>query len=177
MRSITAYFRLGGFLAVIMFVTRIFEDGGWPLFLFIAFVVLIIIGLVLSRTKPSKVPTSIHTPTAREKRAVTTPKPIPNHPVHRVNSAPTRPVSIDQALASLPPWLIERSGSLFYTGREAFAGRRQLYLLGLNPGGDPDLQRQRSEEPTSELQSLMRITYAVFCMKNKNKTKTSGAGR
>src|SRR3546814_6098971 len=28
----------------------------------------------------------------------------------------------------------------------------------------------RSEEHTSELQSLMRISYAVFCLKNKNKT-------
>src|SRR3546814_8800139 len=27
----------------------------------------------------------------------------------------------------------------------------------------------RSEEQTSELQSLMRITYAVFCLKKKNK--------
>src|SRR3546814_5039174 len=27
----------------------------------------------------------------------------------------------------------------------------------------------RSEEPTSELQSLMRISYAVFCLKNKTK--------
>src|SRR3546814_4681604 len=27
---------------------------------------------------------------------------------------------------------------------------------------------QRSEEHTSELQSLMRISYAVFCMKKKN---------
>src|SRR3546814_3213173 len=27
----------------------------------------------------------------------------------------------------------------------------------------------RSEEHTSELQSLMRISYAVFCLKNKNK--------
>src|SRR3546814_7028953 len=27
----------------------------------------------------------------------------------------------------------------------------------------------RSEEHTSELQSLMRNTYAVFCLKNKNK--------
>src|SRR3546814_9621215 len=26
----------------------------------------------------------------------------------------------------------------------------------------------RSEEPTSELQSLMRISYAVFCLQNKN---------
>src|SRR3546814_2795307 len=33
-------------------------------------------------------------------------------------------------------------------------------------GGHP-----RSEEHTSELQSLMRISYAVFCLKKKNKTK------
>src|SRR3546814_9639074 len=33
-------------------------------------------------------------------------------------------------------------------------------------------QRQRrSEEHTSELQSLMRIPYAVFCLKKKNKNK------
>src|SRR3546814_7458711 len=30
---------------------------------------------------------------------------------------------------------------------------------------------QRSEEHTSELQSLMRISYAVFCLKKKNKTR------
>src|SRR3546814_1312860 len=29
--------------------------------------------------------------------------------------------------------------------------------------------RSRSEEHTSELQSLMRISYAVFCLKKKNK--------
>src|SRR3546814_10426275 len=29
----------------------------------------------------------------------------------------------------------------------------------------------RSEEHTSELQSLMRISYAVFCLKKKNHTK------
>src|SRR3546814_9982094 len=31
------------------------------------------------------------------------------------------------------------------------------------------LRRKRSEEHTSELQSLMRISYAVFCLKKKNK--------
>src|SRR3546814_2535185 len=30
----------------------------------------------------------------------------------------------------------------------------------------------RSEEHTSELQSLMRISYAVFCLKKKNKKPT-----
>src|SRR3546814_2456569 len=31
----------------------------------------------------------------------------------------------------------------------------------------PERLRARSEEHTSELQSLMRISYAVFCLKNK----------
>src|SRR3546814_2844639 len=31
----------------------------------------------------------------------------------------------------------------------------------------------RSEEHTSELQSLMRISYAVFCLKKKKKKKTN----
>src|SRR3546814_9890635 len=32
------------------------------------------------------------------------------------------------------------------------------------------MRRQRSEEHTSELQSLMRISYAVFCLKQKKPT-------
>src|SRR3546814_9438352 len=34
--------------------------------------------------------------------------------------------------------------------------------------GRPDWVISRSEEHTSELQSLMRISYAVFCLKKKN---------
>src|SRR3546814_6822583 len=33
----------------------------------------------------------------------------------------------------------------------------------------------RSEEHTSELQSLMRISYAVFCLKKKNITHTTSS--
>src|SRR3546814_4889716 len=36
---------------------------------------------------------------------------------------------------------------------------------------DPASGRQRSEEHTSELQSLMRISYAVFCLKKKQHGK------
>src|SRR3546814_4446341 len=54
--------------------------------------------------------------------------------------------------------------------------------LVLRIGDDDDLARprdhvdadqpvKRSEEHTSELQSLMRISYAVFCLKNKNNKK------
>src|SRR3546814_8703973 len=41
-------------------------------------------------------------------------------------------------------------------------------------GGNPQIAKgdgdARSEEHTSELQSLMRISYAVFCLKKKNTT-------
>src|SRR3546814_10248338 len=41
------------------------------------------------------------------------------------------------------------------------------------PGGHHALRlRQRSEEHTSELQSLMRISYAVFCLKKKKNDET-----
>src|SRR3546814_5449253 len=35
------------------------------------------------------------------------------------------------------------------------------------------LKDERSEEHTSELQSLMRISYAVFCLKKKNKQQAT----
>src|SRR3546814_5282000 len=37
-------------------------------------------------------------------------------------------------------------------------------------GSIDDVIAARSEEHTSELQSLMRISYAVFCLKKKNNT-------
>src|SRR3546814_5526643 len=59
-----------------------------------------------------------------------------------------------------------------------FVGALALVLLVLAETVAPALPR-RSEEHTSELQSLMRISYAVFCLKKKNtvrhlaNTKTS----
>src|SRR3546814_6368229 len=38
--------------------------------------------------------------------------------------------------------------------------------------GDQSAERDRSEEHTSELQSLMRRSYAVLCLKKKHKTNT-----
>src|SRR3546814_944351 len=77
-----------------------------------------------------------------------------------------------------------------HAGRFAGWGLRWLYFLsgvsgaimvgsGLvlwtvkRRGRLPDPARPRSEEHTSELQSLMRISYAVFCLQKKKKqTKT-----
>src|SRR3546814_2406392 len=39
------------------------------------------------------------------------------------------------------------------------------------PGIQTDAKSLRSEEHTSELQSLMRISYAVFCLKKKTTTR------
>src|SRR3546814_10179984 len=48
----------------------------------------------------------------------------------------------------------------------------QAALAAYEPEGrcanGPSLNSARSEEHTSELQSLMRISYAVFCLKKKN---------
>src|SRR3546814_1515387 len=52
--------------------------------------------------------------------------------------------------------------------------RPRIFLSGsIDMGRAADWQAdliRRSEEHTSELQSLMRTSYAVFCLKKKNKT-------
>src|SRR3546814_10907962 len=53
--------------------------------------------------------------------------------------------------------------------------RRAWHLAAAAPGPSSDtadLLEDRSEEHTSELQSLMRISYAVFCLKKKNQPTT-----
>src|SRR5213078_3803482 len=45
----------------------------------------------------------------------------------------------------------------------------QFELLALHDKSGRSLGRKRSEEHTSELQSRAQISYAVFCLKKKNK--------
>src|SRR3546814_3202867 len=54
--------------------------------------------------------------------------------------------------------------------RSAIAAKRRQSLASSRPTRKPlsrSRLRNRSEEHTSELQSLMRISYAVFCLKKK----------
>src|SRR3546814_7254632 len=55
-------------------------------------------------------------------------------------------------------------------GIDRAAGERGLERVGVD--GDVMAYLLRSEEHTSELQSLMRISYAVFCLKKKNHPNT-----
>src|SRR3546814_6508194 len=59
-------------------------------------------------------------------------------------------------------WRIVARRGVRAAGRSALSNRR--------PGFRP--AAFRSEEHTSELQSLMRISYAVFCLKKKNHDNT-----
>src|SRR3546814_6390972 len=71
--------------------------------------------------------------------------------------------------------LVERLGVAFpvvggHLAREPHIPCPQILALarGAEPAGQ--IEQARSEEHTSELQSLMRSSYAVFCLKkNKNK--------
>src|SRR3546814_2849095 len=80
------------------------------------------------------------------------------------------PRSIDEcvALAGLDGLLGRQYGKLS-------GGQQRRVQFALALCGNPRLlfldEPTRSEEHTSELQSLMRISYAVFCLKKKNTNK------
>src|SRR3546814_971567 len=90
----------------------------------------------------------------------------------------------DNARLPLPPMLmfdritrISSEGGAFGKGeiRAEMDVRPDLWFFDCHFQGDPvmpgclGMDAMRSEEHTSELQSLMRISYAVFCLK-KQKT-------
>src|SRR3546814_9735073 len=51
-------------------------------------------------------------------------------------------------------------------------GKQGQSLFSASPSVRRLSKKNRSEEHTSELQSLMRISYAVFCLKKKKTTRT-----
>src|SRR3546814_4604678 len=87
-------------------------------------------------------------------------------------SATSRPSDVSSAASSLPPFLRNFLGIL--TPATCFGSRALLFLP--IPASFRSTTRYykmayylyRSEEHTSELQSLMRISYAVFCLKKTN---------
>src|SRR6056297_249624 len=58
--------------------------------------------------------------------------------------------------------------------RSIFGGYVEMHR-GRLPDGSDSIAEPRSEEHTSELQSLRRISYAVFCLKKKKPNKISDA--
>src|SRR3546814_9559729 len=78
-------------------------------------------------------------------------------------------IAVFGAVAAASLYIIGLAAALTVTGwvlaLRRRAGRRTHVVLGAGTA----LTSLRSEEHTSELQSLMRISYAVFCLKKKNR--------
>src|SRR3546814_5403442 len=69
---------------------------------------------------------------------------------------------------------IEIGDEVGYTSQEVaaeFESARRRIGVPITAEQALQLGVLRSEEHTSELQSLMRISYAVFCLKNKTQTE------
>src|SRR3546814_10139552 len=67
-------------------------------------------------------------------------------------------------------WHADGNLTYFAIGTSTYAGARQYLSLqactrSVRLPGTDVARAERSEEHTSELQSLMRISYAVFCLK------------
>src|SRR3546814_5468805 len=60
-------------------------------------------------------------------------------------------------------------GCVELRGFGVFTTRVRDPRVGRDPRTGESVEVTRSEEHTSELQSLMRISYAVFCLKKKKK--------
>src|SRR3546814_9409192 len=67
---------------------------------------------------------------------------------------------------------VDGVGIVLHLGGEVLLRRHDRQVLG-ELGRRAGDEQARSEEHTSELQSLMRISYAVFCLKKKNTTLNS----
>src|SRR3546814_8042656 len=65
---------------------------------------------------------------------------------------------------------IDASTSSIASRLERWSGWRPRSFSSRSNTGSEVKRHVRSEEHTSELQSLMRISYDVFCLKKKNKT-------
>src|SRR3546814_4895470 len=68
------------------------------------------------------------------------------------------------ALGDTVSWEVAVAGHILFLKPRERAGPTNL-IVTTSRGGT--LRSYRSEEHTSELQSLMRISYAVFCLKKK----------
>ena len=65
---------------------------------------------------------------------------LPSDPIAPGGDLESRVPMIEKLAERIPPDLLGRSGSVFYSGRAAFSSQASLYILGLNPGGNPKEQ-------------------------------------
>src|SRR3546814_5241247 len=90
-----------------------------------------------------------------------------------LNQRETAVVLIKSGLSPLGPLacntMAPDEGNMYLLGKEGSPELKERFLKPMVEGRVRSAFFMRSEEHTSELQSLMRISYAVFCLKKKKK--------
>src|SRR3546814_4155159 len=87
------------------------------------------------------------------------------------SEAERRPVAsrnVNWAMLTFQNHLVIDAGIGLIPGAPVEVNREAFRVLFSDTPEGVTRRQRRSEEHTSELQSLMRISYAVFCLKNKN---------
>src|SRR3546814_8165858 len=79
-----------------------------------------------------------------------------------------KPAGVGGDIASIAPWL---GSDHHWPGDDTGITMLRRHFTRLSVVMPLEAEASRSEEHTSELQSLMRISYAVFCLKKKNTKK------
>src|SRR3546814_8009329 len=114
----------------------------------------------------------------RPPRSTRTDTLFPYTTLFRSATSRTIPHRIGQGASGFHQPLTQRGCPFLYIG-PTIVGNERSAQMAYRPRRSRQLLHRacglplRSEEHTSELQSLMRISYAVFCLKKKKKHKTS----
>src|SRR3546814_2946505 len=89
----------------------------------------------------------------------------------RLGGGTGRTISVRPCPKNLPTKNLPTPATLGRPPPRRRARRRRALCVPPTTAAKPRNGRSRSEEHTSELQSLMRISYAVFCLKKKKYNK------
>src|SRR3546814_8485869 len=100
-------------------------------------------------------------------------KPVGHHAFQKLRKMkPIRQLEVAELMVSANNYTVSYAKALLATSKPSDLHKPDELkkATGLSAEQMGRLERERSEEHTSELQSLMRISYAVFCLKQKNQT-------
>jgi hypothetical protein len=62
----------------------------------------------------------------------------------------------------VPKDVRDLSGAVLYSGREAWSGDSPLYLMGINPGGDPRLEKRTVSEQVEQVLSANPANWSAY---------------
>jgi len=72
-------------------------------------------------------------------------------------------MDINDCISHIPKALMNQSGSVFYSGANAFTGTKSLYVLGINPGGSIETQAAETVAwHTDKVLNVMPVDWSAY---------------